>query len=140
VSHSAFQCVRGMKLQGSIFHPRVGPCNFHKKGTRTRHIEFVFLRPVRSTGHVVYSIASGTRNVNALFFMFGSVHCSFHKKRVRTHYAKLMFLRLVGSAGHIVHSGAFEARYIDTLFSIKSVVEQIRPYFCFCIWWDPHVT
>jgi hypothetical protein len=103
-------------------------------------MEFVFLRPVRSTGHVVYSSASGTENVNALFFMLGSAHCSFHIKRVRTHYSKLVFLRSVGSAGHIVHSGAFGARNIDILFSIKSAVEQIRPCLCFCIWWDPHVT
>jgi hypothetical protein len=103
-------------------------------------MEFVFLRPVRSAGHVVYSSASGTENVNALFFMLGSAHCSFHIKRVRTHYSKLVFLRSVGSAGHIVHSGAFGARNIDILFSIESGVEQIRPYLCFCIWWHPHVT
>jgi hypothetical protein len=107
-------------------------CGFHKKGTRTRL--------VRSMGHVVYSSASGTENDDTLFFMLGWAHCSFHNKRVRTHYARLVFLHPVGSAGHIMHSGASGARNIDILFSQKSAVEQIMPYLCFCILWDPHVT
>jgi hypothetical protein len=72
--------------------------------------------------------------------MLGRAHCSFHKKRIRTRYAELVLLHPVGAAGHIVHSGASGAQNVDTIFSIRSGVEQIRLYLCFCIWWDLHVT
>jgi hypothetical protein len=76
------------------------------KCARTHYAKLVFLHPVGSQGHAVNSGASGTQNVDALFFMFERDWCSFHKKRVGTCYTKLLVLHLVGSAGNIVHFGA----------------------------------
>jgi hypothetical protein len=46
-------------------------CGLHKKRSMTHYTEGVFLHLVRSTGHVVYSSASGTQSVNTLFFVLG---------------------------------------------------------------------
>jgi hypothetical protein len=80
-SRSAFWCVRGMTRRCTIFHARVGPVRFPKKRAGTRYAKLVFLLPVGYAGHVVYTGASGARNVNALFFMFGWDQYRFHKKR-----------------------------------------------------------
>jgi hypothetical protein len=71
---------------------------------------------VGSVGHVVHSGASGTRNMDALFFMFRWVRYGFDKKRGRTRYAELMFFHLMGSAGHVVHFSVSGRRNVDTLF------------------------
>jgi hypothetical protein len=42
-------------------------------------------------GHVVYSRASGTRNVDALFFMLAWDRYEFYKKHVGTSYVELVF-------------------------------------------------
>jgi hypothetical protein len=60
-------------------------------------------------GHVVHSVASGTLNANALFFMLGWDEYRFYKMRDGTPYAKLLFLHLIGYVGHVVHCGAFGA-------------------------------
>jgi hypothetical protein len=39
---------------------------FHKKYTRTRYAELVFLHPVGSAGHILHS---GVQNIDALFFV-----------------------------------------------------------------------
>jgi hypothetical protein len=120
-------------------------CGFHKKCTRTHYTEVVFLHPVRSTGHVVYSSASGTRNVNALFFMLGWAQSGFNKMRIRTHYVDLVLLHPVGSVSHEVHSDAFGARNVDAQFFMlglarcsfhKSAPGAVILKFYFCIWWD----
>jgi hypothetical protein len=46
-------------------------CGFHKKRSGTHYTKLVFLHPLRSVAHVVYSSAFGTQNVNALFFIIG---------------------------------------------------------------------
>jgi hypothetical protein len=46
-------------------------CSFQKKRVGTRYAEVVFLHPVGSAGHEVHFSASGVRNVDALFFIFG---------------------------------------------------------------------
>jgi hypothetical protein len=79
---------------------------FHKKRDATHYVELVFFYPMGSMGHVVYSGASGSRNVGTLFFILRWDQCGFHKKRVGTCYAELVFLHPVGSVGHVVHSGA----------------------------------
>jgi hypothetical protein len=71
---------------------------------------------VESAGHVVHSVASGVRNIDALFFMLGWDECRFNKKRDGIPYAELMFLHPVGSMGHIVHCGASGAQNINALF------------------------
>jgi hypothetical protein len=40
---------------------------FHKKRTEASYIEFVFLHSVGTAGHVVYSGASGVRNIDTIF-------------------------------------------------------------------------
>jgi hypothetical protein len=50
---------------------RWDPYRFNKKYAGTRYAELVFLHPVGSTGHIVYSSASRARNVDALFFVDG---------------------------------------------------------------------
>jgi hypothetical protein len=52
---------------------------------------FFFLHSVESAGQVVHFGASGTRNVDALFFMVRWARYGFHKKSAGTHYAKLVF-------------------------------------------------
>jgi hypothetical protein len=40
---------------------------FHNKRTDISNVEFVFLHPVGTAGHVVYSGASGVRNIDTIF-------------------------------------------------------------------------
>jgi hypothetical protein len=72
---------------------------------------------VGSAGHIMYSGASGARNVDTLFFMLGWDRNGFDKKCIGTPYAELLFLYLVGSPSHAVHFSASEERIVHTLFS-----------------------
>jgi hypothetical protein len=54
-------------------------------------MEYVFLHPVGSVGHVVHSVASGVRSIDTLFFMLQWAQHSFHKKHDMTCYTELVF-------------------------------------------------
>jgi hypothetical protein len=64
---------------------------FDKKVPRDVMLKHVFLHPVGSAGHVMYSGASRERNIDTLFFMLRWAWCGFHKKCTRTCYGTLMF-------------------------------------------------
>jgi hypothetical protein len=81
-----------MKCRHIILHARVG-------------LVWI-LEKARYAGHVVHSGASGTRNIDALFFMLMWGRYGFHKKHDGTRYFKLLFLHLVASTGHAVQSSA----------------------------------
>jgi hypothetical protein len=76
-----------------------------------------FLHPVGSTGHVGHCVASGVRNLDALFFMLGWFRYGFHKKHVGTPYAELAFLHPIGYAGHVVHCGTSGCKTSTHYFS-----------------------
>jgi hypothetical protein len=56
-SRSAFQCIWGG--DALFFKLRWDRYGYDKKRARTRYAELVFLHPMESVGHVVYSDASG---------------------------------------------------------------------------------
>jgi hypothetical protein len=91
-SRSALLWIRGTKCQRTIFLARVGPLWIPQNCIGIPYVELVFLRPVVSMGHVVHSDASGTRNVDSVFFLLRRDWCGFYKKRIGTSYVKLVFL------------------------------------------------
>jgi hypothetical protein len=79
---------------------------FDKKNVMTHYVELVFFHPLRYAGHVVHSGASGSRNINTVYFMLGRDRYELHKKHAGTRYAELVFLLPFRSTVHIAHSGA----------------------------------
>jgi hypothetical protein len=69
-----------------------------------------------SAGHVVHSSASGTRNIDMLFFLLEWYRYGLQKKRVGTSYIELVVLHPVASADHEVHSGASGGRNVGALY------------------------
>jgi hypothetical protein len=138
-----------VKCRRTTFHALVGPVRIQQNRIGTHYAKLVFLHPLGTTGHVVYSGASGASNVYTLFFMLGWNRFGFNKKRAVTCYAKLVFLHPVGSVGLIVHSHA-SGRETSTHYfscscgtvadSIKSTLEHVPPNLCFCLLWDLRVT
>jgi hypothetical protein len=70
---------------------RLDRFGFNKKRAGRRYAELLFLYPMGSAGHIVYSGASGAQNIDALFFMLGYDRYGFNKKRAGTCYAELVF-------------------------------------------------
>jgi hypothetical protein len=99
---------RPRNIDKLFFMLGVGTMWFKKKRFRTRDTKIVFLHPVGSEGHVVYSSASMPCDINTIFFMLGWNWYRFYKKRAGTHYAELVFLHPVGYAGHVVHSATIQ--------------------------------
>jgi hypothetical protein len=62
-------------------------------------LRLVLLYVVGYSGHVVYSDASGARNVIALFFMLDWDRYEFNKKHARRRYAKVVFFASGGICG-----------------------------------------
>jgi hypothetical protein len=63
-----FSCSRGpgvVSIKTSIL--RWDRYGFDRKRGETSYTDLLFLLPVASAGHVVHSIASEMRNINALF-------------------------------------------------------------------------
>jgi hypothetical protein len=94
-SCSAFRSVRDVKHRHTIFRAWVGPVWIQKKARRDTLRQTCVLHPVGPAGHLVRCVASGTQNVNALFFILGCDRYGFHKKRDGTRYAKHVFLHPV---------------------------------------------
>jgi hypothetical protein len=125
VDHVAhFWCVRGSKRRHTIFLGRVASCGFHKKHVGAHYVELVFLHPVGSMGHIVYSSAFEVQNVDV------------------PRDTELVVLHAVGAEGHVMLSSAAGPQNIDTLFfmlgwdrysSTKSALGHITPNMCFFI-------
>jgi hypothetical protein len=68
-SRSALWCVQGTKHQCTIFHAWVGLVRIPKTARRDTLRRTRDVHPVGCAGHIVPSVASGTQNIDALFFM-----------------------------------------------------------------------
>jgi hypothetical protein len=61
--------MQGVECRHTIFRALVKPVRIPQKMCQTHYNEHVFLHPVGSVGYVVHSDASGTPNVDELFFV-----------------------------------------------------------------------
>jgi hypothetical protein len=82
----------------------------------THYIEFVFLHPIRSTGHIVPFGASGPERSIYFSHALGGPQ-RIPQKSCRELYTELMLLHPLGSMSHVVRSGLSEVRNINTVFS-----------------------
>jgi hypothetical protein len=67
-------------------------------------------------GHAQHSVATGARNMIAIFFILWGDRYGFDKKHTGTRYVEHVFLHLVASVGYVVYFGRSGAQNIDALF------------------------
>jgi hypothetical protein len=123
-------------------------CGFHKKHAGTHYTKLVFLHPMGSVGHIVYSGASGPQNVSAVFFMLWWARCGLCKKPIGTRDAELVLLHrrdlrvmycIPMCPGRETSMQYFSCSGGPDAVSIRSVSRSVTLNLCFCIWWDLRV-
>jgi hypothetical protein len=106
-----------------------GSLQFAERHARIRYTEVVFLHPVGSTGHVVHSGASGTRNVNALFFMLEWDRYGFHIKCPGKKCQRIIFHAGVGLV-RIPQKARWDTLCRTCVFATGGISGSLTAFWC----------